>query len=191
MNSSRFVRIEVEPHTAGEIDSVVNRIATEERACTNSQIVHAILLYRATQIGNRICGEALSDVNGISAREDNEFVSSQLRFSHRVQLSRIGSRVSDAQSGEHHFHRFNIRRSPGSVETKDRLAGVYHRRQRGRSLGASRCTCAEQNRSNEERRQQDQARPAIDEGMAKEHKKPLEVALPVMPPLCGKVKKRT
>ena len=32
-------------------------------------------------------------------------------------------------------------------------------------------------------------RPAIDEGMGKEHKKPHEVSL-VMAPLCGKVKKR-
>src|ERR1700756_761698 len=138
MNSSKFICIEVERHAAGEIYSVVNRVATEERASTDSQIVHAILLYRSTQIGNRASGEIFSDVNGISARDDNEFVSSQLRLSHRIQLRRIGGRVSDAQPGQHHFHRCNIRRSPGSVEKKDRLGGVYGRRQRRSSLRVSR-----------------------------------------------------
>src|SRR5579859_537096 len=138
MNSFKFVGIEVECRAAGEIHSVVSGIAAEEGAGTDSQVVHAILLYGATQIGNRVQGEALSNFNGISARDDYEFVSSQLRFTYCVQLGRVRSAVTDVEHFEYRFHRFNVRRGPGSIEKKDGFSGWYGRGQRCSQLGISR-----------------------------------------------------
>src|SRR5690348_10570220 len=108
MNSFEFVGIEVEWRAGSEIHSVVDGISTEERAGTNSQIVHTILLYGATNVGDRVGGETLSNLNGISARDDDEFVSSQLRLAHGVQLDRVRSEITDAERLEDRFHRFNI-----------------------------------------------------------------------------------
>src|ERR1051326_4248251 len=187
MNSFEFVGIEVEWHATSEIHTVVDGISTEECAGTNSQIVHTIFLYGATKVGDRVGGETLSNLYGISARDDNEFVSSQLRLAHGVQLGRVRSEITNAERLENRFHGFNIRRSPCSVKKKDRFRGGYGGRQRGSHLGISRgSTSAEQNCRGEESHPQDQPLHAVEEGKARTHKKPSKSASSLSPWLGSK-----
>src|ERR1051326_3085655 len=175
MNSFKFVGIEIEWRAVSKIHSVVNGVSTEERTSTDSQIVHTILLYSATKVGDCVGGETLSNLNGIPARDDDEFVSSQLLLAHGVQLGRVRREITDAERLEHRFHRFNIRRGPGSVEKKDRFSGGYGGGQCGNHFGPpGGPTSADHNRPYEEPGAQDQATQAIDEGKARLHEQALE-----------------
>src|SRR5581483_5605489 len=163
MNPLEFVSIELEWHPAGEIGSVVDGISSEECTGTDAQVVNPVLLHRAAQIGRRASAKSLPDLDGVSAGNDDQLVSRQLRLGHGIQLRRIGREMPDPQSVEHRLHRGDVCRSPRPIKKKYRLGRGYGRWQRRTCRVTLRSTTGEQDGRKKKCRQQHQSRPDREE----------------------------
>src|SRR5436305_12723399 len=70
VDTLKFVGIKIKRHPRGEIHSVVNRISPEKSSRTNSQVMHTIILHRASDRRCRPSGQILTDRDRVSAWND-------------------------------------------------------------------------------------------------------------------------
>ena len=78
------------------------------------------MLYRAANVRGCARGQAVTDVNEISTRNNQQTISPDLRFAHLVQMWRIHSRIVEVVAVQDCFDgRDIVRRGSGSIEQED------------------------------------------------------------------------
>ena len=91
-DTPRFGSVEPKPRTCSQIQSVVGRVAGNESTRADSQIVQPIM-YRVMNIQCAGCRQAVTDGFEIPARNDEQTISPELWFAHRVQPWRVDRRI--------------------------------------------------------------------------------------------------
>src|SRR5579859_535074 len=86
MNAFVLVGVEVERYAGCEVHPVVPGICTEESARTNSQVMNAVVFYRPADVRRGLCRETLAYHDRVPPGYDDQLVSSELGFAHRIQL---------------------------------------------------------------------------------------------------------
>ena len=93
-DSPKLGSVKTEPNPRSQIQSIVWRVAGEERSGANSQIIQPIL-YRAANRRGCGGGQAVANDFEISAGDDEQTIFTQLKFADSVQLRRIDCRIGE------------------------------------------------------------------------------------------------
>jgi hypothetical protein len=121
VDALKLVGIEVKPHAGGEIQTVVNRIAAEEAASTDSKVMQAVFRHGVPDIGCSGIRKVVANGNRVSTGDNEQLVGLQLGFGQGVELARVGSCVAELKRGQDSFDRGNVRgRSARPVVEKNR-----------------------------------------------------------------------